>query len=216
MPFPAHTVPQLRALHNLNYTLIYTTSIEHTVLTYHMLQDLVVAVFWEPSSAHACFTDIAFCAKSDSNPLGIPVWKIFSFHFWTSPENPLGRQWTLSPENYTKQGPEANTYLGYSVEHACQNLSLVEHSDRRDQAYLLGKHIGYLSPLGPWPPHFFEAAVNATGVQFVGGMQTEPEAEPPKPTFPTNFLNYGTQPRPVFMKNLASSKMLVGLGDPLM
>jgi hypothetical protein len=180
-----------------------------------MLQSLVVSVFWDGASAESCFASTHFCAKSDSNPLGIPVWKIFSFHFWHSAANPLGREWTFSPEDYGKVG-QPNTYLGYTIEFACLNTSFVDTSDRREQAYILGKWLHYFIPgRSRWPPHFFEAAINATGVQFVGGtFDSELDLDVGKPELPSNFVNYGLQPRTEFLKILSSSKMLIGLGDP--
>lgn len=67
-----------------------------------MMPDLVKAVIVEASDSHVCFADEEYCIMSSLNPEGIPAWKIFSFHFWGFPDNPLGGNWTLSPENVSR------------------------------------------------------------------------------------------------------------------
>jgi len=63
-----------------------------------MIPDMVKAVIVESDDAFICFEDEENCILSSRNPDGIPAWKIFSLHFWTDAGNPLGRKWTLSPE----------------------------------------------------------------------------------------------------------------------
>jgi hypothetical protein len=70
-----------------------------TVQLYHMIPDLVKAVLVEPSDTYACFKDVENCVRSSQNPDGIPLWKLFSFHFWAGRAHPLGPNWTLSPED---------------------------------------------------------------------------------------------------------------------
>jgi len=58
------------------------------------------------------------CMQTASNPEGIPIWKSFAFHFWEDNKSPLGRDWTVAPEDYAtmglaKGGP--NQYLGESL-----------------------------------------------------------------------------------------------------
>lgn len=83
----------------MGYTFLYTLNIERTVQLYHMMPELIKAVIVESSDARACFEDEQNCVLSGRNPDGIPAWKIFSFHFWAGSDNPLGRNWTLSPED---------------------------------------------------------------------------------------------------------------------
>lgn len=71
---------------------------ERAIQLYHMMPDMVKAILVEPPDSHLCFEDDENCILSHRNPDGIPVWKIFSFSFWTHPDHPLGRKWTLSPE----------------------------------------------------------------------------------------------------------------------
>ena len=74
---------------------------ERAVQIYYMIPDLVKIIITQSEDAYACFAN-KNCILSDQNPDGIPAWKIFSFNFWTGPDSPLGRQWTLSPEDVSR------------------------------------------------------------------------------------------------------------------
>jgi hypothetical protein len=82
----------------MGYTFIFAFNIERIVQLYHMMPDMVKVIIVEGYDSYACFRDEANCILSDRNPHGIPAWKIFTLHFWTDSNNPLGRNWTLSPE----------------------------------------------------------------------------------------------------------------------
>jgi len=59
---------------------------------------------------------------------------------------------------------------------------------------------------------FFEAAANATGLQFVMGAQNDID---PPPELPSNVTNFGSLSQPAFMEALSKSLMLVGVGRPV-
>lgn len=82
----------------MGYTFLYANSNDRIVQLYHMIGDMVKAILVEGPESRSCFEDDEHCRLSWKNPEGIPAWKIFSFSFWTHPDNPLGRKWTLSPE----------------------------------------------------------------------------------------------------------------------
>jgi hypothetical protein len=82
----------------MGYTFLFSPNIEQTIQHYHMMPHFVKAILVEPPDADACFQNADYCVLSNQNPDGIPAWKIFSFHFWNDPANPLGHNWTLSPE----------------------------------------------------------------------------------------------------------------------
>lgn len=65
-----------------------------------MFPDLVKAVLMEARDVETCFNDNTNCAKSNHHPDGIPLWKMFSFFFWTPDAHPMGPRWVLAPENY--------------------------------------------------------------------------------------------------------------------
>jgi hypothetical protein len=83
----------------MGYTFLYTNNMDRAVDIYQMMPDLVKMLIVQGEDAYGCFADEENCILSDRNPDGIPAWKIFSFNFWTGPESPLGRNWTLSPED---------------------------------------------------------------------------------------------------------------------
>ncbi|KAF7367922.1 hypothetical protein MSAN_00857100 [Mycena sanguinolenta] len=85
------------ALQRLGYSFLYSSSRERTSHLYSMFRNLVIAIFADVPDVKACFHDHD-CVRVERNLRGIPAWKLFSFHFWSSADNPLGRKWTLSPE----------------------------------------------------------------------------------------------------------------------
>lgn len=94
----SHAIVQVHALRNLGYTFLYAYSLDRAVQLYQLFPELVTAVLVESDESQACWDNTEYCLLSDWNPDGIPAWKIFSFYFWTNPANPLGQNWTLSPE----------------------------------------------------------------------------------------------------------------------
>jgi hypothetical protein len=61
-----------------------------------------------------------------------------------------------------------------------------------------------------WPPHFFEDASKATGIQFIMGAKDEgPHAD-----LPSSLTNYGFMEQPVFLDALSQSLVLIGIGRP--
>ncbi|KAJ7797295.1 hypothetical protein B0H14DRAFT_2619071 [Mycena olivaceomarginata] len=103
------------------------------------------------------------CARTAANPAGIPLWKIFAFHFWSQAAHPLGSKWTLSPEDY-----HTNSYLGYSIEAQCSRYPFIPHSARKRQAYILAKFLNFFTPeQRARQPDFFDTAADATRVSFV-------------------------------------------------
>jgi hypothetical protein len=90
----------------------------------------------------------------------------------------------------------------------------VPHADREHRGYIMTKRLAFFEPGGEraWPPHFFEAASNATGIHFVMGAQTD--IDPPT-ELPNNVTNYGPLSQPAFMDALSKSLVLVGVGRPV-
>jgi hypothetical protein len=71
---------------------------DRVIQLYHMMPNLVKSILTDGDDASKCFEDEENCILSAQNPDGIPAWKIFSFSFWRYSANPLGGNWTLSPE----------------------------------------------------------------------------------------------------------------------
>ncbi|KAJ7693592.1 hypothetical protein B0H17DRAFT_1059112 [Mycena rosella] len=155
----------LQALHNMGYTVLLTFNMHSATQLYHIFANLVKMVIVNPEQADGCLRE-ASCVRSEKNPAGIPAWKLFSFCWWPGPANPLGANWTLSPEDY-QYGP--NTYLGYSIESQCYKYPFVPHAERKkSQVYILAKFLKFFLPgKTAWPPEFYDAAANATGRCFI-------------------------------------------------
>ncbi|KAJ7120180.1 hypothetical protein C8R44DRAFT_623732, partial [Mycena epipterygia] len=202
----------LIALRRLGYSYLYSINRGHTSELYYMFGALVTTILVDVADAHDCFYD-EDCLLMRDKPHGIPAWKILSFHFWDSPDNPLGRKWTLSPENVSTQCFPANTYLGYSVEPQCARQAFIPHAQRKQHAYayVLAKEAHYFQPAErSYDPDSFAAAAGAANVQFLAGVR---ERDLP-PYFPRNITNVGFLPAAKFYATLAGSRVLVGVGRP--
>lgn len=188
---------------------------------YQLFPNLVLAVIMESDWATMCFEDKISCQQNPTNPDGIPVWKIFSFHFWWHPVSPLGPRWTLSPENYTAEALGTNTYLGYSVEASCMTHKFLPHKERPEgQAYIMAKRLSYFAPQDQraWPLEFYDEAAAVTGVRFVAGAEDDSEERGhelgvPK-ELPSCISNYGLLPQQQFVDAIAHSRLLIGVGHP--
>jgi len=118
------------AFHALNYTLLYAYGTMDALTMYQAIPDLIPVVILESATLKNCIdrntttadetddgegawqTDVG-CIKRKGFEEGIPIWKTFPFHFWAGPATPMGRNWTLSPENWEGWQPgNGNHYLG--------------------------------------------------------------------------------------------------------
>ncbi|KAJ6561709.1 hypothetical protein B0H19DRAFT_1142381 [Mycena capillaripes] len=195
------------AMRRLGYSFLYSSSKERTSQLYFMFGPLVSAILVDVSDANACFHD-QDCVLMEHQPHGIPAWKIFSFHFWGSPENPLGEKWTLSPE---RAASGRNTYLGYSIEPQCARQAFIPHELRRQQAYVLSKDAGFFNSSNyAYAADFFDAASDAAGVHFLAGVRNRVLPD----FFPNSITNVGFMPQTEFYAKLAESRVLVGIGNP--
>ncbi|KAJ7432305.1 hypothetical protein B0H11DRAFT_1940785 [Mycena galericulata] len=202
-----------RALSNMGYSVLFAPNLDRAVQLYHIFHVLVKMVIMDAGQTDACWFGHDGCRRTNDNPAGIPVWKIFTFFFWMDVENPLGEKWTLSPEPYPPRGRAPNTYLGYSIEAQCRMHPFVPHSERNPQAYILAKFLQFFEPGGrAWPPEFFDLAHNSTGISFVTGS-----IENASPSLlAASVKNLGYMPKQEdFYAVLSKSVALVGMGDPV-
>ncbi|KAJ7485671.1 hypothetical protein FB451DRAFT_62866 [Mycena latifolia] len=204
-----------RALKNMGYTVLFTLDMDSSFQLYHIFANLVKMVIANPEDATRCFNQTT-CIRSAENPAGIPAWKIFSFLWWPYSVNPLGAKWTLHPEDYQHNGQALNTYLGYTIEPQCSKYPFVPHSQREPQVYILAKFLKFFLPANrAWPPEFFDAATNATGMSFV--MASKDQAGSPKLSpgdLATSITNVGPVTQDQFYDLLSKSVALVGVGNP--
>jgi hypothetical protein len=181
-----------------------------------MFPDLVKAILVD-DEADRCIVDTESCTLSAENPAGIPPWKMFTFSFWANVANPLGDHWTLAPENYELLGIGHNTYLGYSIEHACRAQPFIPHSERKNEAYILAKLLSFFTQEngGAWTPAVFDAATNATGITFlIGAINDTLQGEWPAAQLPSNHVDFGQIGQATFLDKLSRSRVLIGMGNP--
>lgn len=62
----------------MHYTVLYALNLDRAVQLYQMFPQLVKAVLVEGSETWDCFKDTENCVKTEDNPQGIPIWKIFT------------------------------------------------------------------------------------------------------------------------------------------
>ncbi|KAJ6534589.1 hypothetical protein DFH09DRAFT_1091919 [Mycena vulgaris] len=209
----------IKAMRNLGYTVLYAGSLPEAVHLYRIIPDLVKIVILNDWESFKCDADKANCIQSDQNPTGIPIYKPF-------PRHPLGQRWVLAPEPFALQ-PDPylvsnNTYLGYSIEDDCALTPFVPHEARPVHAWVLAKLLRYLHPWHrpSWSKEDFDATTNRTGVLFaLGADLSTDDAEAHRPileqNLPTSSINYGRMKKAKFMSKIAQSKVLVGVGSPL-
>lgn len=155
------------------------------------------------------------CAQTQDFPQGIPLWKMFGFHFWENTnEHPLGPQWTLSPEPYRtypslkSKFSEFNMYLGYSIEAYCGDV--VPIAEREHRAYILAKVPEYFQPPRyAFSDHVFSDMKKDFGFDFAAGIGKAGNALPD-----TGITNLGFMTLPEFRRQLGRSKVLIGVGRP--
>ncbi|KAJ8523351.1 hypothetical protein ONZ45_g166 [Pleurotus djamor] len=203
----------LISLRELGYTALYAPDTRELERTYRQFPHLVKAILVEGSDVLKCFDDDK-CIKNTKHPLGIPVWKMFTFHFWTGPRHPLGNAWTLSPENYPLIDPvnsAGNYYLGYSIERSCMATPFVHVESRPMQAYVLAKQISYLYNSDfAWKGMSLKPSGS---LQIVSGMRNDTNGPS---SIPEGWTNLGRLNKTQFYEQLGRSRVLIGIGRPFM
>nr|GAT43642.1 predicted protein [Mycena chlorophos] len=199
----------IRALENMGHTVLYAVDVPAAVQLYHLFDPLVKILIMNGEQIQEC-CGIDYCLKSEHNPAGIPIWKMFAFSFWVNPATDLGNQWTLSPEDYG-----TNTFLGYSIEAQCELRPFVPHAKRAKQIYIIAKYVTFFDQeKTAWPTDFFEAAAAEVGVEFVTGTHVGDRPD----LFPASkhVHNLGSVlTQSDFYGNLSHSVALLGVGDPV-
>ncbi|KAF7967955.1 hypothetical protein HWV62_32461 [Athelia sp. TMB] len=171
------------------------------------------------------------CVRQPEAPTGIPLWKMLAFEYWPISNHPLGMKWTLGPEPWgTHIGAyrfgKENVYVGYSVETQCGVVPFVPHAERDEdgkaQAWILAKRIGYFSPeRSAWTNRVYEAASAASNARFAlgasqGGFEIDGVGKDmTEDDLPKDWKNYGLLEQDAFMRRLAKSRVLIGIGNPV-
>lgn len=151
-------------------------------------------------------------------------------HWWNGPEHPLGAPFTLSPENYSYWWTPApgrdNFYLGYSLEKTCLQTPYVPFDSRPRQAYIFGKfmsyfvHKDYILPSNTDNKYdqitkadFYTETSRKANVTFLGQFQRDLGM---KKGPPPGITEVPRMERPAFQNMVARSRVVLGLGSPLL
>ncbi|KAF7421022.1 hypothetical protein PC9H_011541 [Pleurotus ostreatus] len=203
----------LLSLKEMGYTAVYAPHNSELLRTYRQYPDLVKIIISEGSDAESCFKDPQ-CTKTKDHPLGIPAWKMLAMHFWTGSSHPLGNQWTLSPENFPLLSPgnsKDNVYLGYSVERACKEIPIMPMDERPNQGFVYGKRLDYFFGKDfAWEGVSF---VPPFPIQLVAGFSNDSSVLSPPPE---GIDNMGVMPKHRFYEHLGMSRVLIGIGRPVL
>ncbi|KAK7024999.1 hypothetical protein R3P38DRAFT_3533140 [Favolaschia claudopus] len=223
----------LKAIKNLGYTPLFAATMEAAAHFHQLLGPFIKIILVSHAQNLYCHSHPP-CTKTAHNPGGIPSWKLLTQHFWADGANinPLGAQWTLSPEDYR---PRRNTtYLGYSVEPQCTKYPFIPHSQRGQekapQVYILAKYLKFFNPaLRPaWTPEIFDAAANETGARFLMAARHLPEESDEQRARSRNGvaksientlegrLDEEVPTQKEFYGMLGRSVALVGMGNPML
>lgn len=182
----------------------------------------------EPDAAGTWQVGTKACMQSETYPEGIPYWKSFLFFFWNYPLTPLGGNWTLSPEDYSQINLDGkgNQYLGYSIEDRC--LAYETYAEREHRGLVLAKERHYFDD-SPWRGHLGAARDSVPPVRGLGdgggaeiafklvstaGRERGDDGSVDE--LPEGVVSLGRMAQDAYTRVLARSKMLVGLGDPVL
>lgn len=163
----------------------------------------------------------------------IIVRKVFYPNWWNQPAEPLGGPFTLSPEPYgiwpsPWNGGRDNFYLGYTVEPSCMDTPYIPPAQRPRQAYVFGKSLHYFGS----PAYILfeeiggiEASINddfyvefsqKENVTFLAGHFSLSDAPEGYTSPPRGIIQHERLPRPEFQKVVSNSRVMIGLGNPLL
>ncbi|WVR03863.1 hypothetical protein IAU60_000861 [Kwoniella sp. DSM 27419] len=242
----------IESLTSLNYTLLYTQSAMDTLTLYSVLSHRVKLVIWEGSELKAClkrnesnWQDLELahtpghwqqdegrygCIMREGYEEGIPLSKSFTFHFWEGPENPLGRAFTLAPEDWSQwHNGVGNRYLGYSIETRCRAVKLP--LDRQHRGMVLGKRSNYFdTTTRDWAwgsNHTLDQIIRDIPSAAEGSEGEEAKFEmiatggvkkdgAPEQLYDGPIRNLGLLKQDEWYQTLAASKFLLGVGKPLL
>jgi len=221
------------ALDSLQHTVLYAVTDPEMSFIYQSIPDLVALVYVEPSTLDDClarnnsnYLDLKLeggfatdwqrpgrhgCAKRPGYEEGIPIWKIMGWGWWEGPVHPLGRIWSVAPEDWGHfKHNNGNTYVGYSVEDRCRLTAFVPHAEREHRGLTLAKRADYFTETqsyawpGLLPKIIDKMPADAKGNKFeivaTAGGKLDGEL---------GVRNLGQFPRDQWLKEVAKSKFMV-------
>ncbi|KAF8211589.1 hypothetical protein K438DRAFT_1568980 [Mycena galopus ATCC 62051] len=221
----------IKAMVNLGFTVLYVESLREAVQVHRLLPDLVRIIIVDDWHSFECWKDKEECLRTEQNPTGLPGYKLLSFYFWPFPRHPLGPRWILSPEPYHLQTASEslgnNTYLGYSIEETCSQQRYITPSARPDppRAWILAKLLSYFveakNPNRAWSKQDLDAVAEEATIDLMmaASLPANPSDDERElaPALPdqSHSSNLGRIAQPTFMEKLAESRLVIGMGLPL-
>ncbi|WRT65802.1 uncharacterized protein IL334_002751 [Kwoniella shivajii] len=217
-----------RALRELGYTvLLGLNGWEETLTQYQMFPDQVEIII-KSDWLDNCIQD-PLCIKSNSNPTGLPRWKgEFQFSFFPNYDTRFGLdyKWTIHADRYEmgKEETGKNQYIGYSIEEGCESTDIIPYNETPMTTWILAKQASYFHvtttlysfnnsyyTLTPQEEGLEDLSYRAAYEVFDGYMRddliepvTELEA----------IVNLGQIGPDRFRNEVASSKIMIGIGNP--
>ena len=207
---------------------------------YQLLPTYTHRVVLEENEVLDCATDSKLsktCILSPEYPTGMPIWKIHTFYFFQRTAHPLGGSWTLSPEPYPAE-KSTNNYIGYSIQPSCMPQSTylpgaslsddrtssfvpaVKRPTDTHHAYILAKSFWYLGPDQAWSTAIYDAASASANLSWYLGANSDENTKDITLGLPSDIIGGGTGGGEVdqteFVRRLALSRVLIGVGGPLM
>lgn len=205
-----------QSFEELGYSVFYAcdASFDFTeaMIYWRLFRHITKVIFAEPSQIQQCIGNAA-CIKSEANPTGIPIWQMLAFNIWPGPAHELGANWTIGIDNL----PDSqNRYLGYSLEKSCRKPGLIPFDERSDKAFAFGKDIRYFNERDfAWSLDDFAYLSRELHLNLVGGYSVAPGTNISTIHVPPEIENLGFLAKDDFLKEIGSSKVLIGIGNPL-
>jgi hypothetical protein len=123
------------ALDSLHHTVLYAVTDSEMAFIYQSLPDLIDLLYVQPDTLDHClarnqsnYLDLNSqsgfpidwqvpgehgCVKRSGYKRGIPLWKMMSWVWWEHAAHPMGKPWTVGPEDWGHfKHNIGNNYLG--------------------------------------------------------------------------------------------------------
>ncbi|WWC91935.1 uncharacterized protein L201_006887 [Kwoniella dendrophila CBS 6074] len=189
---------------------------------YNQIPDMVKGIIAAPTGQYGTFEDQM---KTSGRGNGIPAWKFFVYNYFPDHySSVVGDAWNMHSELGFSHQQRNFTFINYVVEPA-RTPPYVPTSKRPNQVYILAKFLRYFYP-GTQPAWedrgiFLRAKTilekEFEGFEFVIGCKDDRNEKTKLETpmeLPTGIRNLGTMDKFEFERQLASSKVMLGIGWP--
>ncbi|KAL7416443.1 hypothetical protein BDY24DRAFT_412626 [Mrakia frigida] len=204
----------IHALKTSGYTVLIAPYLPDAIKFYAIFPTLIKVLFVKIDGGinyiDDCRNDPNCAYHDEENPYGIPTWKMVGFSYFGVGEerHPLGRAWVVTPIPV-----EGHTIIGSSIEHKCTATPWVPPSERKNQAFILGKVHSYFDRYeAAWTLETYQTIADETGLELVSVSKDDTEG---RLRLPAPIKSLGSLSREDFLLELSQSKVLIGIGFPL-